>query len=380
MRLGSLKTAGLAALLALMAWAPTLHAQEAQEAEEAARQGCRCVDQAGQEIENCVCVVTPDVRRILATVSPVRRARLGVEIDWEQGEQMDRQGVRIEDVNEGSPAEEAGLRAGDILVSVAGRHLLNPLSDEGREAALDEDRSLPVQRLLVLARELEPEEPVEIRYLRDGRERSTTVVPEESAFGSVARVAPRIRILADSMRSRGDSLRILGDRLRARLRSEGNLREREVRAHRHEDLTREHRARAREDRTRAREHQARAREMAERMRGDAVRLRALSSARSMRLGRPFGLELVELNPDLADYFDVDEGVLVAHVAERSELGLRPGDVIVAIGERAVEDVSDVRRILSSFEPEEDVRFRIVRQGDERTVTGHVDSRGRRDGF
>lgn len=119
--------------------------------------------------------------------------------------------------------------------------------------------------------------------------------------------------------------------------------------------------------------------MAERMRGEAVRLRALSSARFMRLGRAFGLELVELNPDLADYFDVDEGVLVSDVAEGSELGLRPGDVIVAVGERAVEDVSDVRRILSSFEPEEDVRFRIVRQGDERTVTGHVDRRGRRDG-
>lgn len=376
MTLGRLKTTALAALLALMGWAPTLHAQEA---EEAARQGCRCVDQAGQEIESCVCVVTPDVGRLLATVPPVRRAHLGVELDREQGEQVDRQGVRIEDVTGGSPAEEAGLRAGDILVSVAGRHLLNPLSDEGQEAALDEDRSLPVQRLLVLAGELEPEEPVEIRYLRDGRERTTTVVPEEPAFGAVARVAPRIRILADSMRSRGDSLRIRGDRLRARLRREGGLREREVRAHRHEDLTREHRSRVQEHRARAREHQARAREMAERMRGEAVRLRALSSARSMRLGWPFGLELVELNPDLADYFDVDEGVLVSDVAEGSELGLRPGDVIVGVGERVVEDVSDVRRILSSFEPEEDVRFRIVRQGDERTVTGHVDRRSHRDG-
>lgn len=378
MRLGRLKTTGLAGLLALMAWAPTLHAQEAREAEDAARQGCRCVDQAGQEIESCVCVVTPDVRRILATVSPVRRARLGVELDGEQGEQMDRQGVRIENVTGGSPAEEAGLRAGDVLVSVAGRHLLNPLPDESREAALDDDRSLPVQRLLVLAGELEPEEPVEVRYVRDGRERTTTVVPEEPAFGAVARVAPRIRILADSMRMRGDSLRIRGDRLRARLRDEGDLRQREVRAHR-QNLTREYRARAREHQVRAREHQARAREMAERMRGEAVRLRALSSARSMRPGWAFGLELVELNRDLADYFDVDEGVLVADVAEGSDLGLRPGDVIVAVGERAVEDVSDVRRILSSFEPEEELRFRVVRRGDERTVTGHVDRRGRRDG-
>lgn len=285
---------------------------------------------------------------------------------------MDRQGVRIEDVTGGSPAEDAGLRAGDVLVSVAGRHLLNPLPDEGREAALDRDHSLPVQRLLVVAGELEPGEPVEVRYLRDGRERTTTVVPEESAFGGVARVAPRIRILGDSMRLRGDSLRILGDRLRDRLWREGEVREREARAHRHEALTREHRARARQ-------HQVRARELAERMRRDAVRLRALSPARSMQLQRAFGLELVELNPDLADYFEVDEGVLVADVAAGSELGLRPGDVIVAVGEGEVEDVSDVRRILRSFEPGEELRFRVVRRGSERTVTGHVDQRGRRDG-
>lgn len=368
MRLGRWKTTGMVALLALTGWATTLHAQEA---EEAAREGCRCVDRAGEEIENCVCVVTPDVGRILATVSHLRRARLGVELDREQGEQVDRQGVRIEDVTGGSPAEEAGLRAGDVLVSVAGRHLLNPLPDEGREAALDRDHSLPVQRLLIVAGELEPGEPVEVRYLRDGRERTTTVVPEESAFGGVARVAPRIRILSDSMRIRGDSLRILGDRLRDRLWREGEVREREARTHRHEALTREHRARARE-------HQARARELAERMRRDAVRLRALSP-RSMRLGRAFGLELVELNPDLADYFDVDEGVLVADVAAGSELGLRPGDVIVAVGEREVEDVSDVRRILSSFESGEELRFRVVRRGSERTVTGHLGRRGRRDG-
>lgn len=69
MRLGRWKTTGMVALLALTGWATTLHAQEA---EEAAREGCRCVDRAGEEIENCVCVVTPDVDRILATVSHLR--------------------------------------------------------------------------------------------------------------------------------------------------------------------------------------------------------------------------------------------------------------------------------------------------------------------
>lgn len=411
MRAGRRGITVIAALLTLSGCATTLPAQEAREAEEAARRSCRCVDRAGEEIENCVCVVTPDVSRIVATsVATFRRARLGVGFDWTQDADVDRQGVRIESVTEGSAADEAGLQEGDILVTVAGRHLLNPLPDEEREEALDEDASLPVQRLLAVVEDLEPGEAVEVRYLRDGRERTATVVPEENAFGSMARIAPRMSFFADSMgehghrvwifgdsmRIRGDSLRIMGDSLRARLWRERGVREGEVR------LRREM----------AREHEAHARELAERMRRDGVRLRAegermralqehlqreartareralylegpgsvvVSPMRAWTHWWPFGVELVELNPDLADYFEVDEGVLVADVAEESELGLRPGDVILAVGDREVEDVSDVRRILGSFESGEEIRFRVVRRGDERTVTGRIDGRGRPDG-
>lgn len=408
MRAGRRGITVIAALLTLSGCATTLPAQEA---EEAARRSCRCVDRAGDEIENCVCVVTPDVSRIVATTfSHFSRARLGVGFEWDQGADADRQGVRIESVAQGSPADEAGLREGDVLVSVAGHHLLNPLQDDEREEALDEDASLPVQRLLAVVAELEPGESMEVRYLRDGSERTATVVPEEAEFGSFARVAPRvhlfegsmgdfdgsIRIFADSMRLRGDSLRILGDSLRAHLWRERGQREHEVLRYREQ----------------SREHEVRARELAERMRRDGVRLRAegermrtlqerlqreartareralylegpgsvvVSPMRAWTHWWPFGVELVELNPDLADYFEVDEGVLVADVAEESELGLRPGDVILAVGDREVEDVSDVRRILGSFESGEEIRFRVVRRGDERTVTGRIDGRGRRDG-
>lgn len=378
MRAGRRGITLLAALLTLTGCATTLPAQEAGEAEEAARRSCRCVDRAGEEIESCVCVVTPDVSRIVAVATSLRRAHLGVGFDWTQERGIDRQGVRVERVASGSPAAEAGLRAGDILVSVAGRHLLNPLPDADQEDALDEHRSLPVQRLLVLAGELEPGEAVQVRYLRDGRERATTVVPEEAPFGAVARIAPRLRLRGDSlrlrgeslrlrgdsMRLRGDSLRVLGDSLRARLWREGGAGGREARARRHRALTRE--------------HEARARNLALRFQGP--RGAVVARAPFTGLWRPFGLELVELNPDLAGYFEVDGGVLVADVAEGSELGLRPGDVILAVGERGVEDVSDIRRILSSFEPDEEIRFRIVRRGDERTVTGHLDGREHPNGF
>lgn len=380
MRAGRRGITLMAAVLTLTGCASTLPAQEAREAEEAARRSCRCVDRAGEEIESCVCVVTPDVSRIVATtMGSLRRARLGVGFDWTQEGDEDRQGVRIESVAEGSPAEEAGLREGDILVTVAGRHLLNPLPDEEREQALDEDASLPVQRLLAATAELEPGEAVEVRYLRDGQERTATVVPEENAFGS---------------------LRIMGDSLRARIWRDRGLQEEEVRLRR--EMAREHEARAR---VLAREHEVHARELAERMRRDAVRLRAEGermrtleerlqrqgeAARELALrfegpggavvaprrasgfwwtDMTHGVALVELNADLADYFDVDRGVLVTEVAEESDLGLRPGDVILAIGDREVEDVGDVRRILRSFEDGEEILFRVVRRGDERTVTG-----------
>lgn len=370
MRAGARKITVLAALLAL---GGALGPLEAQEPEEAARRGCRCVDGEGEEIESCVCVRTPDVSRIVARATSLRRARLGVELDRDPPAEVERLGVRIEDVAEASPADEAGLRTGDVLVSVAGRHLLNPLPDEDREDALDEDASLPVQRLVEIVGELEPGEAVEVRYLRDGVERRTTVVPEEWGTRTVSRLAPRIRILGDSMRLRGDSLRALGDTLRARLRRGREARTGEVRLRRHQ-------------REQIREHEARARELAERIHRRSVRMRperALVAPRPpggvwLRRGT-FGLELVELNPDLADYFDAERGVLVTDVDEGSELGLRPGDVIVAVGEREVEDVSDVRRILRSYEPGEEIRFRVVREGGERTVRGELEGGEGRDG-
>jgi hypothetical protein len=88
-----------------------------------------------------------------------------------------------------------------------------------------------------------------------------------------------------------------------------------------------------------------------------------------------GLELVSLNPDLGEYFDVEEGVLVISVPEESELGLVAGDVILGIGGRAVRDPSHAMRILRSYEAEEEVSFTIMRRKREMTVTGKVSERG-----
>lgn len=84
---------------------------------------------------------------------------------------------------------------------------------------------------------------------------------------------------------------------------------------------------------------------------------------------PGGLDLVEMNPGLGEYFGTDEGVLVAEVDDASELGLRAGDVILAIDGREVRDAAHVRSILDSYRPDEEITFEIVREERTMEVTG-----------
>jgi hypothetical protein len=62
-----------------------------------------------------------------------------------------------------------------------------------------------------------------------------------------------------------------------------------------------------------------------------------------------GAELTDLNPQLAEYFSVSEGVLVTEVVPGSpayEAGLKGGDVIIRVGDTEVDSVSALRRALS----------------------------------
>lgn len=93
---------------------------------------------------------------------------------------------------------------------------------------------------------------------------------------------------------------------------------------------------------------------------------------ALRLGARWpGLELVSLNPQLGEYFGVEEGVLVLSVPEDSELNLKAGDVIQAIDGRTVRSPSHAMRILRSYEADEAVTFGIVRKERRMDVSGKV---------
>lgn len=86
-----------------------------------------------------------------------------------------------------------------------------------------------------------------------------------------------------------------------------------------------------------------------------------------------GAHLADVNEGLGSYFGVDAGALVLELeGDDHDLGLQPGDVIVEIGGRSVEDAADAYRILGSYEEGERLRVVVMRQRSRTTLEGIVD--------
>jgi hypothetical protein len=273
------------------------------------------------------------------------RVRLGVELDPDQGPEYDRQGVRVKGLLPESPAARAGLRRDDIITHLNSLSLVEPLPDPDREGGLTRDESLPVQRLMELARDTEPGDQVEIRFLRNGRPETASFEAEEVGGGRGLTILPR----TSGVRER--TLRIPEIRLDT--------------------------LRIREQIIRVPEFRFDTEFPFDSLRGGVFRGFALGDPQeawvSMVYGRRLqGMELRDMNPDLAPYFSTDAGVLVLDVDQERGLGLKAGDVILAIGDREVESVRDVRRILSSYRDEERVTFQVMREGRQIRVEGRMD--------
>jgi len=320
-------------------------------------QECRCVDKDGKRIENCSCVRLPNFGRVLAQAVPATRPRLGITLA-EPAEGAEARGAEVASVREDGPAAKAGIVKGDIITRVDGKSLLEPLGP-GVERKFDEDASLPVQRLMEIVRGIEPGQKVEVEYLRGTERRTTTVEARDLEDWSVRVVSPDWDPEAFQLRMRG-----LEDRLRD-LRVHVSPGDSGIRVW--TDSTRWPRVFFREGPGAATFHLTSL---------DEERLWECpggSAAGALIVGFPGrcpgGLELLELKPGLADYFGAPSGVLVADVHEDSKLGVQPGDVILAIGDRETPNPDRVRRILESYGADEAVTLRIMRQKREMTVTG-----------
>lgn len=330
--------AGLLAMVAMLATAATAQDREAE---------CRCVDADGNELEDCVCVRTPRFEgMVTGPWGPGHEGpRLGISVDVSETEGAS-EGARVSGVLEDGPAARAGLREGDVVTRLDGRYLTEPLEDE-RERALDPGRSLPAQRLLALACDVEPGDAVTLTYLRQGEARTATLEAENlTGWGRLAGpMAPEwdAEAFGERMRALSDRMRDLHGRIDVRPPDAPHAPGPEA---------------------------MRVPPGEYRFRFDGPGSEGASRLR-FGPGSRFGLELVAVNPDLGAYFGTERGVLVAAEHGESALGLEVGDVILEIDGRAVDEPARVRDILSTYEDGETVMFRIHRDGREMNVSGRV---------
>ncbi|MBW3551970.1 MAG: PDZ domain-containing protein [Gemmatimonadetes bacterium] len=111
----------------------------------------------------CVCSWEGDGLRMMPSIARMNRARIGVELG-ETAEADGRTGIRLHDVEEGGPAARAGVRPGDILLSLNG----TDLGDD------------PTDRLLTLLADVEPGDTVTLGLIRDGRGETARVVTDRA--------------------------------------------------------------------------------------------------------------------------------------------------------------------------------------------------------
>lgn len=195
----------------------------------------------------------------------------------------DDHGALVADVIDDSPAEEAGLRDGDVIVEADGDEISDP--DE----------------LIRLVRRHEPDDLLRLGIVRDGNRRDIEVT-----LGT-RRSRPEMPRSAEPPRGRG------------RDGESGTRRFREFR---------------------------------------------LSG------GAYLGVQVVEMNEDLAGYFKTRRGALVVRVSEDSpaeKAGIKAGDVITGIGGRDVNGADELVDAIRGADDGERVEVHFVRRGEARTV-------------
>jgi S1-C subfamily serine protease len=134
-------------------------------------------------------------------------------VSTEANATTDRLGARIEGVTPGTPAERAGIKAGDVITKFNGTAL-------GGAPADASDESGPGMKLLELARALEPGDTVRVEYRRGTETKTATLVAEDLGgarfqYGPMIAPMPDVRmfIQPDMDEFRGDiELGMLGMR------------------------------------------------------------------------------------------------------------------------------------------------------------------------
>ena len=251
----------------------------------------------------------PQVIRNRIRAITERRARLGVNVNLRASD-ADSIGATLQSVTPGGPAAKAGLKSGDIITRIGGKSLT--ASDNMKYG---EEDSPPGVRLVEYVSQLKPEETITIEYRRAGTRHSTTLVTGDEPIAMV-----------DIFPGGGEF--------------EVNL-------------------------PRIQERSG--------LRGSVHAGPGGFTAYAYALGGPLAdLELAPLNPDLGAYFGSTEGVLVINTPKESTLGLKSGDVILAVDGRKASSPHSLLRILRTYDAGESFKLEIMRNKARTTVTGQME--------
>lgn len=240
-----------------------------------------------------------------------RRARLGLKVNL-QAQDTDSIGARVDAVTPAGPAAKAGIRSGDVITRLDGNSLLT-----APELPREPGRSLPGLRLIELAARLGPNDTVPLEFRRGTDRKVVTLItagdPRSLEMGN------RIVIPRDFAQQSLEGMRAMG--------SDPEIGDLDIR---------------------------------------------LPRVAMLYGGELSELELAPLNPDLGQYFGTSEGILVISAPRGSSLGLRGGDVVLAVDQRKPASPSHLLRILRSYDHDESFKIGILRNRKRETITAKRD--------
>lgn len=268
---------------------------------------------AGQERERTRSR-SADRERPRTQVFSFNRARLGVTVQTKADPATDRYGAKIISVIEDGPADEAGLREGDIITRFGSTSLAGVKPEDMDD---DADISGPGLRLVQLAADLEKGDTVKVEYRRGGSSHSASIVAQEvgNQFAFQNFVGPDMSGVGPDMSG-----------------MEGpNVFQ---------------------------------------FRGEPGDMRFFKGPGNFSFGGPEnftffmgghgGLQMIEMNADLGEYFGTSEGLLVTQAGD-SSLPLRSGDVLLTIDGRKPTSIAHAYRIIGSYEEGETIKAEVLRK-------------------
>jgi len=265
------------------------------------------------------------LQSIMAQAFAVRRVRIGVVVrGWPS--ETDSIGALIDAVTPGGPAATAGLLAGDIVTRFGG----TPLAARPDKVPPGTKISSPGLQFAELVAKTAPNDTVVVEYRRGNAKKSTRIVTAADPDNLTIVLGPDGNYGFGAMPG-GAEYWVGG--------TEGGN-ERAL------DMT------------------LRRSELARGGRGEGA------PAMPYLMGQPMlDLQLAPVNPQLGSYFGTTDGVLVVDVPNPAPLGLKAGDVVLAVDGRAVSSPRQLIRVLGSYDPGEALELQVMRQKKRITLKG-----------